>query len=115
MTAYPDLSEAPEVSEKVQIVNPLENGSRFTSRTKADQYVHDRRAEFVGENCDGQLLLKFLDWDPRNEKARESAARRYREVSSTRQATDERELIHIPILMSWKMFRRGSAGKNVHP
>ena len=60
----------PEVcSRKIRITNPVENGSPFTSRKRALQYVQAGRAIFVSAN-----QIRFLEADPRNQAAAARAA-----------------------------------------
>lgn len=87
----------PEARAKVKIVNPVENGSQFTSRKRALQYVRTGRASFVGRD-----QIRFLETDQRNKAAATRAAIGY--VLSKRMLT-KRELQGIPFVHASKAYR----------
>ena len=92
---------------KVKITNPIDNGSSFTSRKRALQYVQTGRAIFLAEN-----QIRFIGDDPRNQAAAERAARGY--VTTNRVLT-ERELRSIPLINpanAYRLARRGSSAKS---
>ena len=87
-----------EVCSKVKIINPTENGSLFTSRKRALQFVKIGRAIFVAEN-----QIRFVETDPRNQAAAARAAMGY--VQIERMLT-KRELQNIPFVNPAKAYRR---------
>jgi hypothetical protein len=97
----------PEVSSrKIRITNPVENGSPFTSRKRALQFVQAGRAVFVGKN-----QIRFIETDLRNQAATARAAIGY--VLSERMLT-QKELRNIPFVNPRKAYRqamRTSSGK----
>jgi hypothetical protein len=101
-----------ELSKKIRIVNPIENGSSLTSRARALQYVRAGRAVFVGQNS-----VRFLDTHPGNQSAREQAAAGYQSIDRGMTVS---ELAHIPIIRPTSLMvdrtrvpvRRSLAGRN---
>lgn len=98
------------VSKKVTIINPVENGSNITSRKRALQFVQSGRAVFVGSN-----LLRFLDADPRNQAAVRRATHEY---ESVRRMMNKTEIANIPLARPATAFkelitdRSGSRGRH---
>ena len=88
----------PEVRSKIKIINPIENGSPFTSRKRGLHFVQAGRAIFVAEN-----QIRFIETDPRNQAAVARAASGY--VLSERLLT-ERELKSIPFVNPSKAYRQ---------
>ena len=86
-----------EVRSKIKIVNPIENGSRFTSRKRALQFVQAGRAIFVAET-----QIRFLENEPRNRAAATRAATLY--VLNNRMLT-KKELRNIPVINPSKAYR----------
>jgi len=68
-------------TEKIRIVNPIQQGSCWTGRNRAERYVRIGRAVFVGPNS-----IRFIDSDLRNASALKraaSAADKYDRVART--------------------------------
>ena len=74
----PTAEVSPKIVKKVRITNPVENGSNFTSRKRALQFVEAKRAVFAGDNA-----IRFIDADPRNQAAQRRAAAEYNAVNRT--------------------------------
>ena len=85
------------VVKKVRITNPIENGSNFTSRKRALQFVEAGRAVFVGDSS-----IRFSEADPRNQAAQRRAAADYNAVS---RVMNKREIANIPLIRPGKALR----------
>ena len=83
--------------KKVRISNPIENGSNFTSRKRAAQFVEAGRAAFVDENT-----IRFLETDPRNQAAHRRAAAEYNAVN---REMSRKEIANIPLVCPGRALR----------
>ena len=101
MSAIPILMPTTQVSanvaRKVSITNPIENGSNFTSRRRALQFVDARRAVFVDDNS-----IRFIETDPRNQAAHRRAAAEYNAVN---RMMNKKEIASIPLVRPGKALR----------
>jgi hypothetical protein len=100
-SAIPIVMPTAEVSatavKKVLITNPIENGSNFTSRKRALQFVEAGRAVFVGDNS-----IRFIETDPRNQAAQRRAAVEYNAVN---RVMNKKEIANIPLVRPGKAVR----------
>lgn len=92
-----------KIVKKVKITNPIENGSNFTSRKRALQFVEAKRAVFAGDNA-----IRFIETDPRNQAARRRAAVEYNAVDRT---MTRKELANIPLVRPGKALREASTNR----
>jgi hypothetical protein len=93
--------------KKVRITNPIENGSNFTSRKRALQFVEAKRAVFVGDNS-----LRFIESDPRNQAARSRAAAEYNAIN---RAMSREEIANIPIARPGKALKEAMTKRSGIP
>lgn len=90
--------------KKVRISNPIENGSNFTSRKRALEFVEAKRAVFVGDNA-----IRFIENDPRNQAARRRAAAEYNAVNRT---MSRQEIANIPFVRPGKALTEAMTNRS---
>ena len=100
----PTAEVSMNVTKKVRIINPVENGSNITSRKRALQFVQSGRAVFVGSN-----LLRFIGADPRNQAAVRRAACGYEAVDRMMSKT---EVANIPLARPAKAIREAMTDRS---
>jgi hypothetical protein len=86
-----------KLSQKVKIINPVENGSAITSRKKAVQFVQAGKAVFLGDN-----FIRFVENDPRNQAVTERAASGCQDVN---RMMSKAEIANIPFARPGRAFR----------
>ena len=90
--------------KKVKITNPIENGSNFTSRKRALQFVEAKRAVFLDHNA-----IRFVETDPRNQAARSRSAVEYNAVNRT---MSRKEIANIPLVRPGKALMEASTKRS---
>jgi hypothetical protein len=83
-------NEGVRLSSHVRVVNAVWNGSGFIKRKKADRFVKEGRAVFVGTD-----QLRLIESDPRNLAAAAKAAAGYVAI---RRTMTLQELKHLPVM-----------------